>query len=266
MGNKVTEISWDNSHLKVPNIRKFDASLNKAFNKYMLPVFESQKEEASIAYMNRILKLDGPTSLNTSSTPERKLLAEISVGAFEIFNAYESLLDTEFYIRKFPYTGTRISKSRYLKSVIGNHLNNNYILKERMVRYLKILRKRYGKQAASNGELTRKITEILRRLTEEYFSGLNSVRNIHVHVEEFYDPALERLSLLESFIHHNLSLPSIEHFKAYYETQYNMIRKDKIQEIKSINSDIKKILDAFFDQIYTIVFDENDNFIVSILE
>jgi hypothetical protein len=264
MKNKQYEL-WGNSQPKIANARdKFGLSLNKAFTKYILPVLEEQKEELSIAYMNRILDWKGPRVVKSSSIPTTKWLAEVSVGAFEILTVYESLLDSEVYIRRFPYRGTRISKSRHLKSVLENHLNSIYILKERMVKYLKILTKKYGKRVTSTGKATLRITEILRKFTEEYLEPLKIVRNSHVHSEEFYDPNLERLSILENYIQSNLTAPRIEHFKAYYDHQFEIIRKEKIAEIQTINANINKLLDIYFSYIYSIVFDEDDELITEI--
>ena len=231
----------------------------------MLPVLEQQKEELSIACMNRILNRKEPVTVKNSSTPETKLLAEVSVGAFEIFTAYESLLDSEVYIRRFPYGGTRISRSRHLKSVIENYLNNTYILKERMVKYLRILTKKYGKRAGSKGRSTARITVAIKKFTEGYLDPIKAVRNLHVHQEEFYDLDLERLSILETYIHSNPTAPRIEYFKSYYDHQFEMVRKDRVKLIQTLNANLNKLLDIYFDHIYSVVFDENDEFITDIL-
>jgi hypothetical protein len=256
-----------NSQPKIANARyKFGVALNNAFIKYLIPILEEQKEELSIAYMNLVLNREGPTRTKNTSTPETKLLAEVSIGAFEIFTAYESLLDADVYVRRFPYRGTRISKSRHLKGVLENHLNNTYILKERMVKYLKVLTKKYGKRVDSKGKSAVRITEILRRFTEEYLDHLKVVRNSHVHIEEFYDSDLERLSILETYIQSNPAGPRIEYFKAYYDHQFEIIRKNKIEQIQAINADINTLLDIYFNHIYTIVFDEEDELVIHPLE
>lgn len=261
MKTKPLQILWNNPHLKIPNVYRFDMSLNKAFNEYMTPIFEEKKQEFIVAHMNRMLGTNGQTVVDNVSLPEGKFLAEISVGAFEIFNTYETMLDTEIYIRKFPFSKTRIAKSRYLKNVIANHLNNIYMLKERLVKYLKILRRRYGRRSSADTKLTSRITQILEEYTESSFHQLNLIRHSHVHNEEFYDTDIERLSLLENFINNNPTTPSLDQFKGYYDFEFDRIRKTKIKEIKKINADTEEVLDMFFDLIYTIVFDESGNFI-----
>lgn len=189
---------------KTANARhKYSLSLSKTFNKYLIPILDGHEEELSIVLMNRILNRDGPKAIENNNTPETKLLAKVSIGAFEIFNTYESLLDAEVYMRRFPYRGTRISKSRHLKSVTENYFNNVYILKERMVKYLKTLTKIYSKRVTSKGRSTSRITIAIRRFTEEYLAPLKAVRNSHVHQEDFYDLDLERLSILEMYIQSN---------------------------------------------------------------
>jgi hypothetical protein len=261
MKTKPPQILWNNPHLNIPNLFKFDMALNKAFNEYMTPILEEKQEEFVTAYMNRMFVTNEQTIVNNTSSPEGKFLAKISVGAFEIFNTYESMLDTEIYIRKFPYSRTRISKSRYLKNIIANHLNSIYMLKERMVKYLKILRRRYGRRSSADGKLTSKITQILEEYAESSFHQLNLIRHSHVHTEELYDTDLERLSILENFINNNPTIPSLDRFKGYYDFEFDRIRKMKIKEIKKINADTEEVLDIFFDLIYTIVFDESGNFI-----
>jgi len=256
---KTPQILWNNPHLNIPNVYKFDMALNKAFNEYMTPRFEEKQEEFVTAYMNRMLGRIEQTTVDNASTPEGKFLAEVSVGAFEIFNTYETMLDTEIYIRKFAYSKTRISKSRYLKNTFGNYLNTIYMLTCRMKTYLDVLQKRYGREPSADGKLTLKIVDVLKKYTKESFEHFNVVRGIHVHVEEFYDEELEQLSILENFIDNNPLIPTLNRFIDYYDFQFNRVRKKKIKEVKKINADTVEILDNFFELIYSIVFDEAGN-------
>ena len=259
-----TEFKWNETHLQIPGAKKFDLALNKAFNKYMSPLLESSKEELTAVLTNRILNLQDPITIKTDPSLERRHLAEISIKAFEIFSTYEFLLDTEIYIRKFPYPKTRIGKTRYTKSVFGNYLNNIYMLRVRMDVLLDILRKKYGKKfpERKRTQAVIKTIERLDKFIKAHFDDIQKIRGGHVHLEEFYDTDLDRLLYLEIFIHNNPKFTHLPYIEAYFETEFKRTRKAKIAEIKEFNKETAKVLDKFFEHIYHIVFDNYDELIV----
>lgn len=265
MARRKPEFKWNETHLQILGVKKFDLALNKAFNKYMSPLLESRKEEMSAAFVNRILNLQGPTTIKTDQSPERRRLAEISIKAFEIFNTYEFLLDTEIYIRKFPYPKTRIGKTRYTKTVFGNYLNNIYMLRVRMDILLDILRKRYGKKfpESKRTQAVLKTIEKLDKFIKIHFDDIQKTRGTHVHIEEFYDTDLDRLLYIEIFIHNNPGFPHLPYFETYFEAEFKKVRKEKIKEIKEFNEETAKVLDKYFEHIYHIVFDHDDELITS---
>ena len=259
-----SEFKWNETHLQIPSVKKFDLALNKAFNKYVSPLLDSKEEEFNVAFANRILNLKGPTTIKTDPSPERKWLAQISIKAFEIFTAYEFLLDTEIYIRKFPYPKTRIGKTRYVKSIFGNYLNNIYMVRVRMDVLLDILKKRYGKKLpeSKRTQALLKIIDKLKKLISSHFDEIQTIRGAHVHLEEFYDTDLDRLLYIEIFIHNNPNFSHLPYIENYFETEFKRVRKAKIAEIKEFNKETAKILDIYFEYIYHIVFDNDDELII----
>lgn len=240
-------------------MNRYYSSLTDAFKKFILPILESRKEEAAVVYINRLLALDGPNILDKASTLEGQFLGRVSVGAFEIYGSYESVLDAEVYIRRFPFGRTRISKSRYMTHVIEDYLNNVYILKLRIKEYLKLLEELYAKGARRKE--VRKITQPLFRYNSQFFEHIVDIRGNHVHSERYSDEELKRLQMMESAIAAKLNSSWSPYLETYFEAQYQRIRKKKMQEIQSLNAAIKKVVDALFSNIHPIVFDERGNLI-----
>ena len=108
---------------------RFYADLTKAFVEMYLPATERHRSEIEESFANFLLGRESsqPTQIELSSSA--LFIREIHWGVFEIIGSYESLLDAETYIRRFPYVNTRITRIRHLKYIFENHLSDIYILK-----------------------------------------------------------------------------------------------------------------------------------------
>ncbi len=241
----------------IPSMDKFDLALNDASNKFVMPIFEHRKKEVTEVYMNILLDLDGSKSLANASTPEGRFVAEISMGAFGVFDFYDALCEAVIYLRRFPFRGTRVSKSRYLAYTLQNYLNNVYILQLRIKAYLNLLQDYYAK-----GDLQKDVKRIIQPLfhfNSQMFKEIVDIRGTHVHVETLNDDQVKRLGWLESQMERaDTKSESYAYWESYVDGQYQLIRREKIEFVKSINGIAKIALEHIFSRIYTVVFDEGN--------
>jgi hypothetical protein len=245
----------------VKGIHKFSAGVAQAFAQVVLPRNEPYGEELATVLMNRILGLQAPTSINRSLTEEEFLISVINQHSSEINNSFESLLDTEVYVRRFPYKNARVTKVRYLRHAIETHFSNVYILKQRLKTFLKVLEDLYAKD--SHRKKVRKITQPLFQSNSKAFEGIVAVRSSHVHKESYRDKELSRLETMELLLLGGKSdQPWMQYLENYFESQYKRIREKKAKEIRAINKTIEDILDDYFEEIYPILFDQEGHIIL----
>ena len=113
----------------------------------------------------------------------------------EIAESYGSLLSIRAYINSFPFRNSSISRVSYLRYHIENYLNEIYVLKERLVSFLKVISRAY--KSSPEYPAIFKITESLRSLTEESFKPYVKVRGSHIHQYRYNDSDVSRLSSLD---------------------------------------------------------------------
>lgn len=154
-------------------------------------------EEQNNRLRNRLFDLDGPQHYDGPDTPEKIFVGELIQGFFEISDAFEGLCDAGFYLRRFPFGGTRISKGRHLRLMVGFYLEQIYIFRERLRVYCDFLRK--SDRDDPQGPLVSEATSIASSMVEEVLGPLLSVRGRHVHLSRYTDSDLERLQSWELF-------------------------------------------------------------------
>jgi hypothetical protein len=126
---------------------------------------------------------------------DEQFLHDIFSQVTEISFAWEALLDTSVYVRRYPYSGTRVTKGRHLRHSIEAFLHNLYVFKERIGRHLDFIQKRY-KSTRRVREVQKEVAAV-RELMEETLRFMVDYRGSHVHVARFSTDDLERLESLE---------------------------------------------------------------------
>jgi len=203
-------------------------------------------------FKNRLLGLKGPKQLGRKLTPAEVFFLKLNTGFNEIHNSYYSLLDIEVYMGRFPYSNTRVSKTRYLAYHMENYLNEVYILEQRLESYFTIVGRLYRNDRRHQG--IRKSIETLISLVQEILKGVIDTRGAHVHRMRFTDEDLDRLDLQEFLSKHGGD--ELKVLKNFFKFDYGRIRKRYKQMINKNNEQIKIMLDACFDILYEIVADE----------
>ena len=203
---------------------------------------EEDRKAMGNAIRNIILK-SGPTTISRRSSRKDKFIASsVFQPVGEIINTISAIENIEIYIRRFPYAKQGISQLGYLRYHVENYLYEIYILKERLLFYLKILEKSYRKSSEGRN-IQRKIKPLYSVVSSTLKQPI-SVRNYHVHVHRISNQEFDRLSTLEL-----LSKSDKDHgrlMRAEFISGCRKAKKEWAITIKSSLVDIHKLLEIYF--------------------
>ena len=174
---------------------------------------------------------------------------QIFKGYSEISTSYDTLLLIEKFIETNPPSSEGINYSNYLNYHIHNYLQEMFILKDRLDRYLKLITEQY--RAEDNQILLEDIKINLLKFVKSVFQTFTTfetgVRSKHVHYERFLDEEMKRLSST-IFLAQFQDKFKIESVKAYEDT------KNKWHDlIQNNNAELLKLFDIYFNTLFHIM-------------
>jgi predicted RNA-binding protein with RPS1 domain len=164
----------------------------------------------------------------------------------EVNASVAMLEDIPIYLRRFPFSKYQISKLNYLRHHVEFFLNQIYILQERIIKYLKFIEKSYNKAE------TKHVSETASKLIKDVCDCLKSptsIRGTHVHVEQYDEPALHRLEVLEAFI----VFGNLSEAQEQFDIMFKKTRRKLVKEISESLTMIEKVLDACFGELATLL-------------
>jgi len=202
---------------------------------------------------NYLFDLSGPKHLNRDDTSAYHFFSKLFYGFSEIASSYYSLVDIETYIGSFPYSKKKISRIRCMNYHIENYFNEIYILRERLLRYLTTVG-RLHKKDPNHADIL-KYTKPLFSLIKDVFDGIVTTRSSHVHERRFKDDDIDRLASLEMLVEYGGEElgEELSFFENLLETDYRIIRKKYKKTFTDNNTEIKKVLDLYFETLSEIV-------------
>lgn len=174
---------------------------------------------------------------------------QIFRGYTEISTSYETLLLIEKFIKINPPDSEGINHSNYLNYHIHNYLQEMYILKDRLDRYLKLITERY--KADFNqvllDDIKINLLKFIKGVLQNITGHTTGARSKHVHYERFFDEEMKWLSsttLLAQF-HDEFK---IESKKAYIDA------KNKWHGlIQNNNVEVLNLFDTYFNVLFHII-------------
>lgn len=234
-------------------LEKFQKAMLKAAHKNYMPVIEKHHDELAETLKNDIFKLDGPRQIARTATSREESFGKAFRGFLEISKSLETLDDIEFYINRFPFQGTRISRERYLQFHVESYLSEVYVLQERLTKYSKMLGRQYRKDPRLPN--VQQQCETLSEYISKPLQSVVRVRGRHVHEVRFNDADIDRLGTI------GLLAQSSEDeiatlLKDYYREEHRNVKKMWKDRIKANNKAIEELIDQLFEALYSIVFDE----------
>jgi hypothetical protein len=194
----------------------------------------------------------GPPTPPGKPTGRRRYIQWLTHHCSEIDNTLLTMEDIEFYIGRFPYRKTPITKHRHLQFHVEAFLHEFYILKERLLQFLVFIERQHRRDPrlpgikAACGVLKESVIDSMKR-------GI-AIRGSHVHRWRLSDTKIQRLNAINFY---NL-MPDIKIrkvFKPFYEAEYRKTRKQWRGWIVAGIEAAQKLVDSYFDEVFKLVFD-----------
>lgn len=216
------------------------------------------RAELAEIYANVILERPGPRAIERRFTADQLFFRDVWIGFIEIQNSRDALKDFEVLVRRFPFSKTRIARTRYLRLVIEAYLAEAYILRERMTAYLtKIGRLFRGHESHPHVlSQTRPLFEVVTRTLKP----LTDLRSSHTHRHRYDSAELARLGTLELLSIQIAEDETQAMMKAMYDEAWSRYRKMWRQSINANNKAITELLDVYSDTLVDVLFEENGSF------
>jgi hypothetical protein len=206
------------------------------------------------AFSNFFSKTDGPTIVQRHLTRHETVLRDLFYGFIEILRCIERLTQIETYIRKMPgfkeYKRKNITDTAYMKYHIEKYFEEMYILKERLIRYLRKIKKYYKRDVNIQTELAK-----MEDLLNKSLDGIISTRGRHIHESRFTDEDINRLELYDLL----LSTGMPRRAESLFRAESRRVRRNWLARIKGNNRDLMKVMDFLFEYLHVLVFDDKRN-------
>ncbi len=179
---------------------------------------------------------------------------------YVIFNGFSEIsksLSTLKLIEKFihinPPEEDGIDYANYLIYHCQNYLQEMYICKDRLDKYIKTINNEYKEQIGEKllEDVKENLLKLIRSTLHSITAHTKGARSKHVHYARFLDEELKWLSST-TFLSNLYAEFKIESEKAY------ITAKNKWYKIiTNNNEELEKLLDIYFNTIYTIIAIDN---------
>ena len=205
-----------------------------------------KNEEFGQVSFNRLFNLDGPKTANGRHSPKSIFVANKLFYPFsEILDSIYAIDNILLFIKDFPYEKQNISRVQYLRYHIENYLNELYILKNRLISYLKIIERAYKK--TDNYSHIETTFKLVYSFISRAFKAYTEIRGLHVHHKRYSDYEISRLSLIELLSRGNSKQE--KYLKSYFIIEYKEVQNKWIKKIKDDSLNIHDMLNQYFEQL-----------------
>ena len=205
---------------------------------------------------NSLFDLDGPKTVSERASDKAYFVAnKLFRPLSEIMNNFEALENIAIYSGSFPYKKHGVSRISYLRYHIENYLNELYILKNRLIAYLKIIERSYRK-CDRFGEI-HKIMEPVYNIVSRSLEGYVNIRGAHVHANRYTDSEIDRLAELELFSRLSDDKEMSQLLHSVFIQQYRVIRKKWVGKMQDDIEALRKLIDIYFENLCKAIVSEN---------
>ena len=216
---------------------------------------DAESQEFKAVLCNRLSGKPGPTQVQRKQTSDDKRLARLSHGWEEISECRERLGHSEVYVRQYPtyrsFKTKRITKVTDLRYHIEKYFEEMYILKERLKSYIKVV-----ESLRPNDQSANRVLNSLKTVARQTLYPITrTIRGSHVHNSRYRDSGIDRLVTLGvviSELHLNSKLDKAS--RVYFKSVYSRERNEWARRIQANNKEVDRLLDAYFDALYPLVF------------
>ncbi|MCG7851885.1 MAG: hypothetical protein MIO92_05130 [Methanosarcinaceae archaeon] len=230
------------------NTSKYFEMLFSLAREITKPELKEGNEELQSVIKNTILGIEGPRTVERNVSPREYFIAnKLYRPMSEIMTSVETIENIAIYARSFPYKRQGVSRITYLKYHVENYLNELYLLKNRLIAYLKVIERSYSKSDIS--EHVAKTISLQYKVVSKVLKGYIEIRGTHVHKHRYSDDDFDRLSMLELLSRSN-SDDSFEKIMNFLSNKaYSEIKKKWVDKIKSDIKGIYSLLETYFEAV-----------------
>lgn len=232
---------------------RFQKAMLEAATQHFKLLMEQHRDELGETIKNHLFDLDGPRQLNRRLGARDQYFGKLFRGFLEISKCLETLDDIHFYIRRFPFTGTRITPERYLQFHVEAHYAEMYVLRERLSRYVTFLRRQFRRDPNLANVAAR--CDAVMQGIENALRGVVALRGQHIHEFRFTDDGIDRLSTV-SLLAKGSDDALTALMKGYYGEQRREVKRTWAARTKTNLDAIRQLLDVLFDALFPIAFDQ----------
>ncbi|MCE5272232.1 hypothetical protein LLH00_13220 [bacterium] len=236
---------------------KYQDAIAESAKKIITPLLKKNKKELGAVFENFIFGFNGPSTIEPKLTAEESFFGKLFYGYTEILQSLEMLEDIVFFIGRYPFHKTRISRERYLRFNLEAWLSESYILQERLERYLKTIERLYRKD--SNARNIKPVLKSIKETINQTFANVNDIRNRHIHQYRLKDNKLDRLDTI-GLLANNWKEEEEEIrrlFKLLHISEYRKTRKFWKKQLNENNINIRLLFNNYFGKLSIIIFDKN---------
>jgi len=197
-------------------------------------------------------------SLELKGYSRRKALhlGQVVGGAIDIGDQLDKLRAYEVYIEEFNYKGEKLTRTQHLRYTIENYLNDIFVLKNRMKKYLQKIMLLYSRDPNSK-QIRKSCRHLLRRFPEIY-DRILTLRGIHVHNKRYSESNIEMLERVE-FISKVSNGGSKQSIRALFEIETRKQYAKWTRILKELNDYIEKDIDGVCDELCPLILNRNKN-------
>jgi hypothetical protein len=240
-------------------LEKFERALVEEGMPDMIGLLQSKKKAKLLLdeIHKHIFDLGPPTppGKTTGRSKHRQWLMHHSS---EILTTLDTMKDIEFYIGRFPYSKAKIAKHRHLQFHVEAFLQELYILQQRLIQFLKFIERQHRRDPRL--PQIQAECEVLNNFVIEAMKKGIAIRGSHVHKWRLSDTQIDRLNGIRFYtMMPNKKIQTA--FKAYYESEYRKIRKQWRKWIASGTEEAQKLVDAYFDEVFKLMFDDRNKLV-----
>jgi hypothetical protein len=232
---------------------KFQYAMLEAATLIIKPLTEAKNKEAGQALWNHLFDPDGPRETSAKPTGRALYFGKVFKAFLEITHSLETLEDIEFYVGRFPFQNTRISRDRYLQFHIETYFSELYLLQQRLNHYVVLVERQYRRDP--------QLPEIINKcknlpiLAAKALEGPLRVRHSHVHEARVTDSGIDRLKSIGLLTKSKDSSLS-KYMRIHYRLVHSDVKRKWKKAIVKNNADVLKVLDVFFERFFPVVFEE----------
>jgi len=199
----------------------------------------------------------GPPTPPGKPSPRSRYIQWVGHHFSEILRAIDTMKDIEFYVGRFPYSKTKISKHQQLQFHVEAFLHELYILQQRLLQFLVFIERQH-REDPSLPEIKAACAVLKEFVIDSMKKGV-AIRGSHVHRWKLSDTKIERLNAINFYtLMPDKKVRKV--FNKFYESEYRKARKDWRGWIADGIAEGQQILDAYFDEVFKLVFDDKGKY------